>query len=133
MTTDTPLRVGDFEVTADLMQAYVQSAQAQMQARQRRVEARRERAWAVALEAAEMLRTQYAADRIALFGSLAGTTLFHERSDVDLAAWGMSEGDLCQAAGRLLSLDPDIAVDLIRAEEAPSSLLTVIEQQAIDL
>ncbi|HEY66354.1 MAG TPA: nucleotidyltransferase domain-containing protein, partial [Caldilineae bacterium] len=44
---------------------------------------------AIARKAAEMLREEFGAIRVVLFGSLARGGPFDMHSDVDLAAWGL--------------------------------------------
>ena len=51
---------------------------------------RRVRAWEAARRAADVLRTQYAADAVIAFGSLAGEGQFDEQSDIDLAVSGIT-------------------------------------------
>ena len=43
-------------------------------------------AWKTARQGAEILRTQFQAEKVVVFGSLTDRQLFHNRSDIDLAA-----------------------------------------------
>ena len=97
------------------------------------MEARRQRAWEVARRGAELLKERFGAAQVKAFGSLVRPTLFHERSDVDLAVWGLSERDYLRAVSALLDLDPGIEVDLVEAEFARLSLLAVIERDGVSL
>ena len=92
---------------------------------------KRERAWALARRAAVVLREQFGARQVALFGSLARGDLFHYRSDVDLATWGLDEAVYYRAVSQLLSLDPAIEVDLVIAETAPAALRAVIHAEGV--
>ena len=59
---------------------------------------RRERAWIAARMADELLRSQFHATRVVVFGSLAReNTSFTRWSDVDLAVWGLAERDSLNA------------------------------------
>jgi predicted nucleotidyltransferase len=52
-----------------------------------------------------LLKEDFGATRVAVFGSLVQPRLFHSRSDIDLAVWGLPESDYYGAVGRLLSFD----------------------------
>ena len=54
------------------------------------IELRRRKAWFVAERAAQLLREQFGAQRVVVFGSLAHEKGFGRWSDIDLAAWGES-------------------------------------------
>jgi len=96
-------------------------------------EKRRQRALAVAQRAAKLLKREFGATHVVLFGSLARGGPFDEHSDIDLAAWGIEEDRYLRAISKLLDLDPTFSVDLVRAEEAPPSLLEVIESEGRDI
>jgi predicted nucleotidyltransferase len=95
--------------------------------RNARLEQRRALGLASAASAARLLRDRFRATRVVVFGSLAGGVI-DERSDVDLAAWGIAEGDFLGALALVLALDSQFSFDLVRAEEAPPSLLEAIER-----
>ncbi len=121
------------DISAEELEAYREGfrrRQAEAQAARERL---RERAWRVARRAAAHLRERFGARRVVLFGSLARGDPFDEHSDVDLAVWGVDEWDYLRAISHLLDLDPLISVDLIRAEEAPPSLMAVIEEKGTEL
>lgn len=115
------------------LETYQDTARLRWAEERHRLAQRHERAWAVAREAAELLRRDYGVDRVALFGSLVRGELFHSRSDVDLAVWGLDEKHYYRAIARLLALDPAFEVDLVMAEEIPPSLLTAIEKEGMEL
>jgi predicted nucleotidyltransferase len=64
------------------------------------------------------------------FGSLTQPALFHKRSDVDLAVWGLAEPDYYRAVGILQGLDSSIEVDLVEYESASHSLQETIQHGA---
>lgn len=111
------------------MDSYQLTAQKRVQKQQETVAKRREQAWKLARTAASLLKEEFGAVRVAVFGSLLQPTLFHHRSDVDLAVWGLNESDYFQAVSHLLSLDPDISVDLIEVEHASPRLREKIERE----
>jgi predicted nucleotidyltransferase len=115
------------------MEAYRQAARRRIQARRRTRDRRRDRAWQLARRAATLLKEEFGATRVAVFGSLVQSRLFHLRSDIDLAVWGLPERDYYRAVGRLLSLDPDISFDLIEVEFASQRLRKRIQLEGKQL
>ena len=111
------------------MATYRATAQQSWAKERRRLVLRRERAWAVARQAADLLRGKYGVDRVTLFGSLVRSELFHTRSDIDLAVWGLDKKHYYRAVAQLLALDAAFEVDLVMAEEVPGSLLAAIERE----
>ncbi len=121
------------ELTPEEIEKYVRTARARMQARRRRMAARRERAWAVARRGAALLKDEFGVKRVMVFGSLCHPNLFYERSDVDLAVWGIDERKYLRAVGCLLNLDPEISIDLIEFESARPTLRKAIEREGVEL
>jgi predicted nucleotidyltransferase len=121
------------QISPELMEAYRATARRRRQKKEIQLKRKRENALHLAKEAAEILKQQFGAKRVVLFGSLLVSERFHERSDIDLAVWGLAEKDYYRSVGRLLSLDLEFNVDLIRIEWAPSKLAEAIEQEGIEL
>jgi predicted nucleotidyltransferase len=117
---------------ADLAR-YRATAQQREAARQAALEAHRARALAVARSAAHLLRQDFDATTVRLFGSLARGGPVSLHSDVDLAVRDLAPDRFLVAVGRLQALDAAIAVDLVRLEEAPLPLRAVIEREGVDL
>jgi len=90
------------------------------------LKARRRRAWRVARKAAKILKTEFGASKVMVFGSLIHPALFHERSDVDLAVWGLRGREYYRAVSVLLDIEPSISMDLIAFEDARPGLQDVI-------
>ena len=88
-----------------------------------------ERALEGPMTAARLLYTTYGATQGVLFGSTAHPQRCHERSDVDLAAWGIGERAYVRAVADLNALDSHIFVDLVCGEEAPPSWIERIQQE----
>jgi uncharacterized protein len=85
----------------------------------------------VARQAAEILKTEFGASRVVLYGSTLHPELFHLRSDVDLAAWDVQH--YFKAFARVLDLDPEIEVNLAPVEDVRPGLRSVIEREGVDL
>ncbi|MFQ4137616.1 nucleotidyltransferase family protein [Nodosilinea sp. PGN35] len=82
----------------------------QAQVAQRLVDARR-----VAAEAADLLKQEFQATQVVVFGSLVHPERFHQTSDIDLAVAGLSPLDYFAAVARLQDLSV-FKVDLVRLE-----------------
>lgn len=119
------------ELTHEEISVYRTAARGRLQARRQGLACRREQARLVARQAAKMLREEFGAHRVMMFGSLARRRGFHMRSDLDLAVWGLDERLYYRAVSRLLDLDPAIQVDLVMGEAAPPALLTVIKEEGL--
>ena len=113
-------------ISPDKMATYRATARQSRAKERRRLVLRHERAWAVAHQAADLLRHRYGVDRVTLFGSLVRSELFHTRSDIDLVVWGLDKKHYYRAVAQLLALDPAFEVNLSMGEEVPASLLAMI-------
>lgn len=87
----------------------------------------------VAGRATAVLKSRFSAERVVAFGSLVDPELFHTRSDIDLAVWGIQGGDYYRAVGVLQALDPEFSVDLILFEDAPVELQQIILSTGVEL
>jgi predicted nucleotidyltransferase len=94
---------------------------------------RRRRAWRVARQAARVLREQFGATRVVVFGSLAQRGWFTQWSDIDLVAWGVADERFYQAVATVTGLSPTFKVDLIDPEMCRPALRQAIEHEGIDL
>lgn len=94
---------------------------------------RRERAHALALRAAETLRTQFGATRVVVFGSLVHRDSFSSWSDIDLATWGIPQDEFFRAVAAITRLSADFKIDIIDMESCRPLLRTRIEEEGIDV
>lgn len=84
---------------------------------------RKERAERIVSELADILREEFGASRVYVFGSLTRDNVpFHEHSDIDLAASGLPDDRFYEAQGRCLEHTADFSVDLVDLENAEESL-----------
>lgn len=120
-------------ISAEKMETYRATARQSWVEERRRLALRHERGWAIAHQAADLLRREYGVDQVTLFGSLVRSELFHARSDIDLAVWGLDEKHYYRAVAQLLALDPAFEIDLVMGEEIPASLLAGIEKEGTAL
>lgn len=98
-----------------------------------RTERRRQQAWRVARRAARLLRDQYGAHKVVVFGSLVHEAWFTPWSDIDLAAWGIPPDRFYGAVAAVTGLSPTFQVDLVDSDACRSSLRAVVEREGIEL
>lgn len=120
-------------VSEEKMAIYRASAQKRWDAEAEDLSRRYENLWALARNASIILKEQFGAERVAVFGSLVNKDLFHLKSDVDLAVWGMEEKVYFRAVSQLLSMAQGIGTDLVRIEDAKQSLIRRIENEGVEI
>lgn len=118
-------------ISPEKMAIYRQTARRRQEEAAQQLQERFQRAWEVARRAANLLKEQYGAEQIVVFGSLNHPELFHARSDIDLAGWGTAEMAYYQIIGALMGIDAEFIIDFVRMEEAPAHLRTVIEAEGV--
>ena len=94
---------------------------------------RKKRAWVLAQQAATLLKTEFGATRVVLFGSLARSEDFTQWSDVDLAVWGLVPEDTLRAIGQVLEIDAEITLNLVDINVCVPALLAIIEIEGLEL
>lgn len=112
---------------------YRRTALSRQKIRVSKVKSRREKAWKLARKAAKLLRKEFHAERVAVFGSLLHETLFTPWSDIDIAAWGILPEQTFHAIGAVMDLDTTIEINLVDVNTCTPSLLKAIEQDAVDV
>ncbi len=120
------------ELSAAQLARYRQAAQ---QREAQRLEQRRQqqqRGWQVARQAAQLLKTDFAAQRVWLFGSMLEVQRLRAESDIDLAVEGLSDRLYLRAVASLLDLS-EFSVDLVQVEHAALKILEVIRAQGVEL
>lgn len=115
-------------LTDERMQAYIRTAQQQKQQLAEQMVKRYQRGWEVAHEAAEILKREFGACRVVVFGSLLDQQRIHLQSDVDLAVWGLNPKYYFQAVARLQEIDPTFAVDLVEIDNSYFYIKSAIAQ-----
>jgi len=115
------------------MAVYYATARRRQAQEEQETTRRRERAWVLTRQAATLLREQFGATRVVVFGSLAHEETFTPWSDVDIAAWGIRPEDTLRAVGTILDLDAEIEVNLVDVNTARPSLLDTIEREGVEL
>ncbi len=92
-------------------------------------------AWELVPRLATVLREQFGASRVIVFGSLVQATTFTDWSDIDLAVWGIPARCFYKAVGVLNELHPEFRVDLVDPESAScrDSVRRAIDAMGIEL
>ncbi|MEC4894293.1 MAG: nucleotidyltransferase domain-containing protein [Oscillatoria sp. PMC 1051.18] len=121
----------NYQLTPEQMEIYRAGARRRRQQEQEKMVKKQQSGWKVAKEAAELLKREFGAQKVVIFGSMLKLDKLHDRSDLDLAVWGLNPRDYYRAVGKLLSLDPDIPVDLVEVESAKPHILKVIEEEGV--
>ena len=119
------------EVTREELAQYRANALKKYEEEQARLELRKQRAWDLARQAAQVLRTQYSVDRVVVFGSLVHAEGFTLWSDVDIAAWGIDARDTFRAIGTVMDLSDEIEINLVDIDTCSTSLRALIIQEGI--
>ena len=116
--------------------ARVKEAWAQRPQMLERMKVKQEKGWEAARKAAEVLKKDFGVTRVVLFGSLLDHTQMHDRSDIDLAVWGLPNDELFQA---MTAADHATApydfppIDLVPIEKAYPYIRRIIEAEGVDL
>jgi len=121
------------DLTEEQLAAYRATCARRDAAERRRQQVRREAGRQAARRAAELLREQFHAERVVLFGSLARNEDLGPRSDIDLAVAGLSAGDYYRAVARVQGVVEERSVDLVRTEDCAPSLRDRIDEEGISL
>lgn len=122
-----------YNLAPEKLAVYRATAQRRREQQDSALDHRRKQAWTAARQAAELLKTQFNATRVVLFGSLARESGFTRWSDVDVAAWGIAPEDTFRAIGAILDMNTPLAVNLVDVKTCRASLLEEIERNGIDL
>lgn len=118
-------------ISPEEMAAYRAGNRRRMEKDREELSRRYHRAWKIARKGADLLKKEFKAKEVIVFGSLLEKELFHIRSDVDLAVRGLDEKLYYRAVSRLLDLDTDISSDLVMIRDAAESLRKRIEKEGI--
>jgi uncharacterized protein len=119
------------QITPSQLEVYRKSAREREFALKMQLAERRLHAYEVAKQAAIILKEEFGASRVVLFGSLLHPERFHWRSDIDLAVWDVHK--YFRAVSRLLDIDSQFEFDLIPIEDARPVILNTIQEEGVDL
>ena len=120
-------------LSPDRLAQYRRTAISRQKIRMTKVKVRMKKAWKLARKAAKILREQYHAQRVVVFGSLLHEARFTQWSDVDIAAWGIPPEQTLRAIGAVMDLNSSLEINLVDVNICSSSLLKAIEQEAVEV
>ena len=86
----------------------------------------------VARRAVKLLRVQFDAREVILFGSLARDGWFDERSDIDLAVSGIQARQFFKASAAVAAAS-EFEVDLVDLADCSLSLRAIIKQEGVKM
>ncbi|PSF27682.1 nucleotidyltransferase [Aphanothece hegewaldii CCALA 016] len=81
-----------------------------------------QRGWQVAYFLAHLLREQFGATQVAVFGSLSNREDFDIYSDLDLIVWGIHPTRFYQAVAAVTAVSNEFEVDLVDGDTPPLHL-----------
>ena len=97
------------------------------------VSLRWEEAWRLIPELARLLREEFGATRILVFGSAVRADYFSEESDIDIAAWGIPIAQYLSAVLAVNEFHHDFKVDLLDPTLCRLTLRERIEVEGIEV
>lgn len=124
---------GSLEMTIEEMAEYRANALRRWEHEQQELAQREKKAWEIAGRVATLLKEQFGASKVVVFGSLVHKGCFTRWSDVDIAAWGISPEETFRAIGAVLGIDAHVEVNLVDMGACRPSLLAVIEREGVEL
>ncbi len=90
-------------------------------------------AWIIAEEAGRILKENYGASKVFVFGSVAKSSAFTHWSDIDLAAWGIPDEKFYAAVGAVTGLTDDFKIDLVDITGCKDLIRNAIETEGIEI
>jgi len=93
------------------------------------ISSRRRRAWHAARKTAKLLKGEFGAKEVILFGSLAQGINFTRWSDIDLASRGIPPERFLTAMDTVLYMDPEFKIDLTELETCRPAIRESIETE----
>ena len=121
------------KLTPEEMVIFRVAARRRRERERRELAQREEEAWKLARGAAMLLRKQFGATRVMVFGSLVHEGCFTPWSDVDIAAWGIALEDTFRAIGVVMDLSRGIEVNLVDVGACSPLLRAAIEREGVEL
>ena len=80
-----------------------------------------------------LLRNQYDADKVVVFGSLVRDDWFTPWSDIDLAAWGISPDRFYNAVAAVSGLSPLFRIELVDPAACRPGLRQTLDREGVEL
>jgi predicted nucleotidyltransferase len=100
---------------------------------ERKIKNRFQAGWILARKAAKLLKSEFAAKKVFVFGSLLYETSFTLWSDIDLSASGIATDKYYAAVAAVSDLSSSTRIDLIDMESCRPSLRDTILKEGVEL
>ena len=115
------------------LQPYAAQRQRRKAEMRSRLQARHQAGLRRAKVFADILKVEFGATQVVLFGSMLSVNDIHLGSDIDLAVWDLPAGEYITALTELMTKAKEFDVDLVRIEEAPPGLKAYISKKGLTL
>lgn len=112
---------------------YIKGLRRREAERKTTLERRRQKAFSIAKQIADMLRQDFDATEIYLFGSVLRPDEFHAHSDIDLAVDGVVPARYLSAVAKALIMAEEFSVDLVDISECQPKFEDSILRKGIKL
>ena len=123
------------ELSQEELQSYRPWQSLQRYQKDPEVTRRWEQAWDIARRSARLLKEQFGASRVVVFGSLVHRAWFTPWSDVDLAVWGIPAGKFYRAIGAVhdLGAAAGFKIDVVDPAECNREMVQSIQTEGVEL
>ena len=100
---------------------------------ERKIKTRYQAGWVLARKAATLLKSEFGAEKVFVFGSLLHESSFTLWSDIDLSASGIAAGKYYAAVAAVSDLSSSTKIDLVDMESCRPSLRDTILMEGVEL
>ena len=94
---------------------------------ERKIKTRYQAGWVLARKAATLLKSEFGAEKVFVFGSLLDESSFTLWSDIDLSALGIAVDKYYAAVAAIFDLSSSARIDLVDLESCRPSLRNTID------
>ena len=99
----------------------------------RKIKNRFQEGWILARKASKLLKSEFAAEKVFVFGSLLHESSFTLWSDIDLSASGIAADNYYAAVAAVSDLSSSTRIDLVDMESCRPSLRDTISMEGVEL
>ena len=100
---------------------------------ERKIKTRYQAGWVLARKAATLLKSEFGAEKVFVFGSLIHESSFTLWSDIDLSALGIAVDKYYAAVAAVSDLSSSARIDLVDLESCRPSLRDTIYKEGVEL
>jgi len=100
---------------------------------ERKIKTRYQAGWVLARKAATLLKSEFGAEKVLVFGSLLHESSFTLWSDIDLSALGIAADKYYAAVAAVSDLSSSARIDLVDLESCRPSLRDTIYKEGVEL